>query len=581
MKKLFFLGALFAVGLGFTACSSDDSTADATSNEVDDGQAYISLAINLPSDNSNITRAENDVYSDGKAEEYTVNDVTLLLFEGTATSSKLLGKYQPTPSWNKIGTSIDNITSVANIVQAIDKKLSNTNMYLLVILNDASGIVYSTTKDSETTLGEVINAKVSSADAITSGDMMMVNAPLAKDPGASTEPTTDLLTLVPIATTQIYSTAEEAKANPAAQVYVERLASKVTVHSASGNTINGTLAYSLVGWAIDNYNTKSYLMRSTNNFSTFYNYYSDKAAAAKKWRMVGSVAVGKNYDESETYYRTYWAEDINYGDLTEPLTTTTTPIFKESFGDANPAYCFENTFSVAKQLFENTTRVVLKVQFNGGSPFYTLGGNGSVFYASDAALINKLKELLLNMTSVQDWLTLNATALGSNTFDGNDVTITISTTGTTTTVTGITFSLTDFDTSAAGYTAPDSYYAGWITELNAAADGITKYDGNAYYVARIKHFGDDLTPWLNTEHLTTDAYDDEDGAGKPISRYLGRYGMLRNNWYDITVSSIKQIGSATVPTVTGDDTTDDVVESYISVKINILSWAKRTQSVDL
>lgn len=582
MKKFFFLGALFAVGLGFTACSSDkDEVANGNSSGVDDGLAYVSLAINLPSDNSGITRGENDVYSDGKADEYTVNDVTLLFFEGTATSSKLLGKYQPTPSWNRIGTSIDNITSVANIVQAIDKKLSNTPMHLLVILNDASGITYSTTTGSETTLGDVINATVTSSNAITAGKMMMVNAPLAKAPGANTEPTTDLLTLVPIATTQIYNTAEDAKANPAAQVYVERLASKVTVHSASGNTTNGTLPYSLVGWAIDNYNTKSYLMRSTNNFSTFNNYYSDKVAATKKWRMVGSTAVGQNYDASETYYRTYWAEDINYGNLTEALTTTTTPTYKTSFGDDNPAYCFENTFSVANQLFENTTRVVFKVQFNGGSPFYTIGGNGSVLYASDAALITKLKELLLNLTSVQDWLTLNATALGGNTFDGNDVTITISTSGTTTTVTDITFSLTDFNTSDSKYVAPDTYYSGWITDLNAAADGITKYDGNAYYVARIKHFGDELTPWLNTDHLTTGAYEDEDGAGKPISRYLGRYGMLRNNWYDLTISTIKQIGSATVPTVTGDTTTDDVVESYIAVKINVLSWAKRTQTVNL
>ncbi|WP_367882680.1 Mfa1 fimbrilin C-terminal domain-containing protein [Paraprevotella clara] len=61
--------------------------------------------------------------------------------------------------------------------------------------------------------------------------------------------------------------------------------------------------------------------------------------------------------------------------------------------------------------------------------------------------------------------------------------------------------------------------------------------------------------------------------------YLGRYGVLRNNWYDISVTAIKNIGSSTVEPVTGN--TIDKLESYISVKINILAWAKRSQSVVL
>lgn len=57
--------------------------------------------------------------------------------------------------------------------------------------------------------------------------------------------------------------------------------------------------------------------------------------------------------------------------------------------------------------------------------------------------------------------------------------------------------------------------------------------------------------------------------------WLGRYGVLRNNWYDITVQGVKGLGSATVPELTG--TTDDEFDSYIAVQINVLSWAKRTQ----
>lgn len=89
----------------------------------------------------------------------------------------------------------------------------------------------------------------------------------------------------------------------------------------------------------------------------------------------------------------------------------------------------------------------------------------------------------------------------------------------------------------------------------------------------IKHFGDDLTPW-SADNKTV-SYPDPDAEAK----WLGRYGVLRNNWYNIEVTSIKSIGSADVPDAYG--VPDDPVESWISVKINVLSWAKRSQTADL
>ena len=61
--------------------------------------------------------------------------------------------------------------------------------------------------------------------------------------------------------------------------------------------------------------------------------------------------------------------------------------------------------------------------------------------------------------------------------------------------------------------------------------------------------------------------------------YLGRYGVLRNNWYEINVQSIKSLGDPNVTEVTPEPV--DKKESYISVDINVLSWAKRSQNVDL
>lgn len=118
----------------------------------------------------------------------------------------------------------------------------------------------------------------------------------------------------------------------------------------------------------------------------------------------------------------------------------------------------------------------------------------------------------------------------------------------------------------------------YVADVEAAVGSMVYYkNGVSYYTVRIKHFGDDLTPW-NKNELGVKA-----GEVYPTTNqaenWLGRYGVLRNNWYDITVQGVKGLGSATVPELTG--TTDDELDSYIAVQINVLSWAKRTQNATL
>lgn len=100
--------------------------------------------------------------------------------------------------------------------------------------------------------------------------------------------------------------------------------------------------------------------------------------------------------------------------------------------------------------------------------------------------------------------------------------------------------------------------------------GISTYEkGESYYIARIKHFGDVLTPWNSG-----DAYKDNN------LKYLGRYGMLRNNWYELDVKSVSGPGYPDVPDVK-PNTPDDEDDKYIKVSVNILHWAKRSQDVNL
>ena len=126
--------------------------------------------------------------------------------------------------------------------------------------------------------------------------------------------------------------------------------------------------------------------------------------------------------------------------------------------------------------------------------------------------------------------------------------------------------------------------------LTAYSSTITKYvDGKSYYNIRIKHFGDDLTPWNTWEAAAgktapsgstiAEIYPNNDS--NQAGDYLGRYGVLRNNWYNISVNKIRFLGEPVPNTTTWPGTPDDELDTFIAFKINILSWAKRTQSVDL
>ena len=102
----------------------------------------------------------------------------------------------------------------------------------------------------------------------------------------------------------------------------------------------------------------------------------------------------------------------------------------------------------------------------------------------------------------------------------------------------------------------------------------------AYYKVLIKHFGDDETP-LPTA-ISGTAYNDIYGSveANRIRDFLGRYSVVRNNWYQIDLQGIRHIGKPSVPDVP-TDTPDDEIDAYLKVRINVLSWGVRRQSVVL
>lgn len=576
MKKSLLFSAVLA-GLMLGSCSSSDDLAGGNTPANQDGNGYVAFTINLPSQSGSSSRA-NDVFNDGMAKEYSVQDATLILFNGGATEGKssfVEAHKLSTAPWQNVGTSDDNITTQSKkIVQKVTKSI--TNAKALVILNnngtlsmkEDGSLKVNNTNFTGTYAEFLAKTEATQNKTLTKDGFYMANAPLANGQGGSVDPTGTTVTTLTDLTGKIYDTEAEAKLGTPAEVYVERGVVKVTLNKGEvAKADNGTtdkVDFAISGWAIDNTNPTTYLVRSTKGFTDWMGY-ANANCTTNPYRFVGHTQIASGL------YRTYFAQDMNYDTDATGLQRVEEADFKDAYGDANPQYCFENTFNVEHQNEDQTTLVAIKAKLNSGKDFYIVGGDQTTLFDK-----TQLEKLIKNkFLSVEEgWVNANAknetTSIGED-----DLTLT-------------------FDKDAAGEitltdvavkpeklkTPTTALPTTWLTDVKAAVGSVVCYKGGvSYYTVRIKHFGDDLTPWKNGELGVKPGSVYPDGTKTAENNWLGRYGVLRNNWYDITVEDVKGLGSATVPELTG--TTDDELESYIAVRINVLSWAKRTQGAIL
>lgn len=585
--KRFNLIPLALTTLMLGACSSEDGLNLGGGNSVAQGEkGYISFSLNLPTVKSTANRA-NDDFDDGAATEYNVKDATLLLFsganEGEATFAGAydLGKMTG-------GTSDgDNITTTYKIAQEVTKPVG-ANVYAMVVINGKASNVLTESGGTWSIKGQTLTASTTKykdlagaaynlsntdvaniASTADGGCFLMTNAPLYTKAGGVSDPTGgSVQTLTEINPNNIFTTEEEAKANPAANVYVERAVAKVTVTgNTTGTQDDGNIAnYIINGWTLDVTNQSSYLVRNVNGAD----WWSLKADGVNDYRFVGAAAV------ADGLYRTYWGIDPNYS--TEGTFTTlagTIPASLKAVGEND--YCLENTFDLNQMNQDQTTRVIVAaaLDFNKdgkGDDFYVLDNDKSNTALTPEEIENTIKAAYLANGTVVGLLEANLN--GGVSIGADDLEVTFNgkeNTGGYVTVSEITIkdeSASKFKTGAIPEGLQAANNDAIIADVNAAHKIAFYKGGVAYYPVMIKHFGDDLTPWSNGEVYGSNKAD-----------FLGRYGVLRNNWYSINVTGIKNIGDPEVPEIYG--TPDDPSESWISVSINILSWAKRSQSVDL
>lgn len=572
VKNLFGMAVMATALVG---CSSTDNLApDGKDNVGKAGTAYAKFTIQLPTVSG--TRAEGDPtpgtpsFEGGTADEYAVKDAQLVIFQKAGDSegdykfveTVKIGNLEP---WTD-NTPNTGVTRYANITAQLNgvslDKTGNEYFALIILNNEGESKVKLPTSGTYSAWNKANNAK-SAADFLNSDNgFYMANAPLY----STGEPTT----LVPIK--GVYSTKAEAQTNPATTVYVERGMAKVTVNGSDFTIKDASSTYNtdkvtINNWTLDVLNKSTFPVHVTTGLKKDFD---------AIWTTPRFVATGS------TPQRVYWGKDPNY----DKSTLTTVEACQDEFyivdnngntynGDASstftwsanttPLYCLENTFDLDNMKQGQTTRVVFKATYTphnltGTDKTFFMIGNNTQIWTKDALveqITSKAKEML-NSTAVVVTINTDAPLLkgGSHLLSSADVTIKDGSVDLTET----------FD-----YATLNTKLGLNNTKKDANGNptvGIKTYEnGECYYIARIKHFNE-LTPWASGQTYTDNA------------KFLGRYGVLRNNWYDLTVSKVSAPGYPDVPVV-NPETPDDEDTKYINVEVKILDWAKRSQSIDL
>ena len=596
IKNLFGLAVIAAMT---ASCSSNEDlgTAGPGTGTNEAGVSYASITINLPTTSGTraVDGSKNDQFDEGTPSEYAVNDATLVIFEKAGASENdytyveavSLGNLEP---WKKANESTNGITTEATITAELSSAKVDENgdkYYALVILNNKVGKDKKVALPSGTTTYGVWNvaSNATATNLVNNKDgFYMANAPRFTD--ADVEPTT----LVPIK--GIYRTKEEAHSKPATTVHVERGLAKVTVGSNStgknnyfakdGANATGSNYSSdkveITEWALDVTNNYSFPVHVTSGLKggtkstdqtvpAYADIWKNEAATA------GTTAATNRFvsqlPAKDAFKRVYWGIDPNYSkNLTDKdacgqeFTLVKADVSNATWKSSkDPLYCLENTFDIYHMMQGQTTRVLLKATYTPSAvatetdkTFFMIGNS------SDIWTTKTLKDQIASKAKEALSLTAAPTVeLKEDLLKGGTHFLTLEN-----------VSIKDGET--------EKVDADLVAKLNnklgldeTKGVGIKTYkNGESYYIARIKHFGDDLTPWK--------AGDDNYG-GKNLN-WLGRYGVLRNNWYDLTIEKISGPGYPDVPEVK-PETPDDEDTKYINVSVKILDWAKRSQKVEL
>ena len=415
------------------------------------------------------------------------------------------------------GNKEPNVETITNVVLTIQNLQGEYPAQMLVVLNwDYAGEAISLTNLRNTL------ADYAAAVENTKG-FLMSNSAYVKG-------TNTVITATPITIENIASSESAAMAAPV-QVFVERVAAKVTLKENETNFNTGVTGpdgkkiYARIkGWDVNTTLDRSYLVKEID----------------ATWQ---SSTLGFTWND-EPYYRSYWAKsvvadgtnvkydtDFSYAGLTNIVDKT--------------VYCLENTGEkntkvvIAAELVDESQNPVQVARLY--SEMYTFDGIKNV-------IANALKDHYYygDETTKHTILPEHIDFFVAGTSGKDSYTVKYR-------LTKEAAQLKWYYTDDAGKT----FTAKTAEEVNvylASLEGAQAWNGKSYYTVDIEHLG--------TNHIK---------------------GVVRNHSYVITVDGISGLGTPVYDpnTIVTEPVDPEETTSYVSARINVLSWKIVNQNVTL
>lgn len=527
MKNLFLTGL---IGLGvFSSCSNEgDPTKDVTLNE---GEAYAQIVLNM-TDSRTASRApegsNTGSTNNGTASEYSVQNLAVVL----ADENNYIQAIYYNTTLKTGGSDNSNRATEPFKVPAGKYKVYVLANYESSKEAFSQSLAVGTQFDQAFEIKDASKLNQTDNFLMTNDDLVASVTDFTTD-ASDTEVDDDL------------AKTEEIEKVHLVEVNIERVVAKVELDQTTTELDvideNKTKIADAIlqGGALINLNKYMYMVRDAKEAS-------NKPSSASTWI----------YPEDYNYSKVL--DGISEGEdawLTANFSNPTASSFTEGFASAT-FYCPENTMAAKAQQNGQTTGVVYKVKYTPAETAYT--------------------ELAKDAISTYDQIFTAILALGEETKD-SDITENIFSKSEDENGTFFTYNNLIFKNKKAAilYKSIAEATGSNINEKATAAnnaftsnkgktsetdlDGIKVYkysDGISYYTAWVKH--------------------NPDGGNMEE----GKFGVVRNHWYVLTVNSISGLGYHK-PTFENPEDPNDPAVSNIQVAATIKPWTIVKQEVDL
>lgn len=546
MKKILMM---FCASLFLASCAGifDDDKTPVNNGEIE--KSYI--AINLMAADPD-TRADDATYQEGLTAERAVKSAYFFFFQNgqpfpvTVTDGAVTapgtGANFLSATLTGNGKNMQNVSDVKDVVLLLRNYKGQYPNQIVAVLNWVP--------ESKSYTMDDLKAVVDIQSTMDSEKyFVMSNAVYADAAGQA-------VTATPLTLANIYTTEDAAEADPV-DIYVERIAAKVTVTTTAETKFNlnksvnagGTsvAAYAqLTGWELYNEFDESYLLKQID----------------PKWTV---DAVGFNWND-QAFFRSYWAQtptpswgtDNAFAWKDGLKVGLKADVDAGTYASNSYVYCGENTTATAA----DRTKVILKAKLVDAenNPLELARWYGADYLGEGdllTAVANTLKNTYYYKTDETTYTSIAPA----------DLQCVVGGAGTPADATEVYFQLSTDGaeknwheySSANGY-VPVADAATFNTKLEAVPAALLYKGGQTYYFFDIKHLG---------------------AAGKSAE-----YGVVRNHIYSININSIGGYGSPVydpdnkivTPEYPDEPSTEG---SYVSAQVNILSWRMVSQGVDI